>query len=210
MRPPHRLLPVLLLALGSLQCGSDTPPPAPTPVAPPPASFEVVPGADGVVFRFRDPATGEVRSATSLAEIPPAARAAVTVYDPAHPAPAGADFVADLSREPPHAARAVPGFAFAPPPRLPEVRKQGTREVVLFATSWCGYCSKARKFFQSRGVPYTELDLEKDPGAERRLEELARAAGIARESLQGVPIIFVGVKVVAGWDEAEVRRLLDG
>jgi mycoredoxin len=207
---------LLAVAVAVTGCGSEARQPAPSagslpaPASSAPESFTLAQGADGVIFRYRDPATGEVRSATTRDGVPSAARAAVVIHDPAHPAPAGADFVADLGGEPPWTAKAVVGFAFAPPPRLPEARKAGAREVVLFATSWCGYCAKARKYFQSRGIPFTELDLEKDPSAEGRLGALSRAAGIPRERLQGVPIIFIDGRAISGWDEAEVKRLLGG
>ncbi|MBN1473031.1 MAG: glutaredoxin family protein, partial [Syntrophaceae bacterium] len=35
-------------------------------------------------------------------------------------------------------------------------------EVILYTTSWCPYCTKARNFFLSRNIPFTEYDVEKD------------------------------------------------
>jgi len=32
--------------------------------------------------------------------------------------------------------------------------------VVLYATDWCGYCAKTRKFLAERGIAYTEFDIE--------------------------------------------------
>jgi mycoredoxin len=179
-------------------------------VAPMPTSIPVAEGGDGRVFRYRDPTTGEVATAATRDAIPEAARKSVVVFDPAVAPPAGADFVADLSGAPPWTAHAVQGFAFPPPVASPTPKAEGRRsaEIVLFATEWCGYCSKARKFFESRKIPFTEIDIEKDPRGEARLGELARRAGVDRASLSGVPILFINGKVVAGWDEAQVKRLL--
>lgn len=168
----------------------------------------------GTVLRYRDPQSGEVASASDVASVPAAARQVVVVFDPTQAAPAGADFVADLSGSPPWKMKAVKGFAFAPPAPQAEaaggavVGYAGAVEVLLFATEWCGYCGKARKALTAWKVPYTELDLERDPAARPRMEGLARKAGVDPAQLQGVPILFIGGKPVVGWDEPTVRRLL--
>ena len=43
-----------------------------------------------------------------------------------------------------------------------------TQEVVLFSTSWCGACKKAKAFLDQRGVPYMEYDVEKSATARRQ------------------------------------------
>jgi glutaredoxin len=72
-------------------------------------------------------------------------------------------------------------------------------EVVMYATSWCGYCKKARSFFESGGIEYLELDVERD----------AEAAQINRRlGGGGVPTIMVGDTLVHGYDERELSELL--
>lgn len=44
-----------------------------------------------------------------------------------------------------------------------------TREeprVVMYATSWCGDCRRAKRVFAALGVPFTEIDIERDEAAE--------------------------------------------
>ena len=53
--------------------------------------------------------------------------------------------------------------------------------VVMYATGWCPYCRKARKFFREQGVPYVEYDIEKNAEANR----VYKAFGG-----NGVPVIF--------------------
>ena len=166
---------------------------------------------DGLVFRYVDPASGEVATASALADIPAAARREVVVFDTLAPPPPGWDLVADLTAAPP--VRAVPrqGFAFAVaarPSASASAAAPDHREVVLFSTAGCGYCQKARAFLKSHRVPYTELDLEEDPAAPARLAALGRRAGVSERQLQGVPIVFVDRDVILGWDEARLKRLL--
>jgi len=214
-RPFRPALTALALALCVASCGESEPKGqgASAPAAPEaPAVLEISPEAPGVVYRYRDPETGEVASATDPQAIPAAARRTVVIYDPEVQPPTGADFVADLSKAPPWRAEAVAAFVFPPPPRtVPgDDRDARTQAIFLFSTEWCGYCAKARKFFKSRKVPFTEIDLETAPNARQRLEDLARKAGVRPDSLSGVPIIFIGDKPVLGWDEGQVKRLLDG
>jgi glutaredoxin-like YruB-family protein len=85
---------------------------------------------------------------------------------------------------------ATPRPAAAPAPR-----------VVMYATSWCPYCEKARVLFRSQGVTFTEHDIEKS--AEARAEH-KRLGG------RGVPLIVVGDKTLKGFNEQKIRAALAG
>ena len=72
-------------------------------------------------------------------------------------------------------------------------------EVVLYATSWCGYCKMTREFFAANGIRYTEHDIEQSSTA---LQQHKKLGG------NGVPLIVVGDQVVNGWNEQSLRQLL--
>jgi glutaredoxin len=80
--------------------------------------------------------------------------------------------------------------------------------VSLFSTQGCGYCSKTRTWLAQRKVPYTEYDLERDPKASAKLQELGKRAGVAPGQLQGVPILFVDDRAILGWDPERLGALL--
>lgn len=63
----------------------------------------------------------------------------------------------------------------------------------MYASDWCGYCSRARRLLDAKGVTYTEIDVDLVPGA--REEMLARGGG------ETVPQIFIGDQAVGGCDE---------
>ena len=44
----------------------------------------------------------------------------------------------------------------------------------MYTTSWCGYCARLKTALKSEGIKYTEVDIEKTPGA---AEELIRQTG---------------------------------
>lgn len=77
--------------------------------------------------------------------------------------------------------------------------------VILYGTSWCGFCKKAKEYFKKKGVAFIEKDVEKDEGAARELADKAAAAGA---KVTGVPVIDVRGTLVQGFDQPRLERLL--
>lgn len=214
MRTLHRYA-AFALALALAACASE-PARTPEPAAVAPAPLTLAADRSDLVFRYVDPASGAVATATSVDAIPAAARVEVVVFDPSAASVPGFEQVADLSSGLPTTTRAVAGFTLSPrvatsgPPVAGPAAGGGAHEIVLFSAPGCGYCRQARAFFDSRRVPYSEFDLERDAGARDRLASLARKAGVPPERLQGVPIIFIDGKPMVGFDRARVANLLGG
>lgn len=99
----------------------------------------------------------------------------------------------------------APRVAAAPasaPQAEPALASAGAGEpVILYATSWCGYCKKARAYFKRNGVQYVEKDIERDPEAARELR--AKVGGYS-----GVPVIDIDGKVIRGYDLPSIKRAL--
>ncbi len=76
-------------------------------------------------------------------------------------------------------------------------------EVVMYATSWCPYCARARRLLADKGVAFTEIDVEAQPQA--RAEMIARSAG-----RRTVPQIFVGERHVGGSDDLSALEASGG
>lgn len=81
----------------------------------------------------------------------------------------------------------------------------GSDGVVLYGTSWCGYCKKARAWFKKKGIPFQDKDVEADTEAAK---ELASKAARAGASVRGVPVIDVKGTLVMGFDEKRLEQLL--
>lgn len=60
--------------------------------------------------------------------------------------------------------------------------------VEMFVTSWCGYCKKAREFFADRGIALIEYDIEVDPAAAQRKQEIYPSPGVPLVVINGKPI----------------------
>lgn len=73
-------------------------------------------------------------------------------------------------------------------------------DVVLFATSWCGYCAKTRKLLADNGVDYFEYDIEKSAEGNEKFRLL---------NGRGVPLLVVGDEVIRGFRPVVIERALD-
>ncbi|MBE2247950.1 MAG: hypothetical protein IAE78_00285 [Myxococcus sp.] len=80
-----------------------------------------------------------------------------------------------------------------------------SNDVIVYTTSWCGYCRKAKAFLTARKVFFTEKDIEKDPEASKELAQKAAAAGVRP---QGVPVIDVRGRLVLGFDQNALEGAL--
>jgi mycoredoxin len=43
-------------------------------------------------------------------------------------------------------------------------------DVTMYSTTWCGYCRRLKLQMDQAGIPYTEVDIERDPEAARFVE----------------------------------------
>jgi glutaredoxin 3 len=77
-------------------------------------------------------------------------------------------------------------------------------KVEIYTTLLCGYCYRAKKLLDQKGVTYTEVDLLAEPG---KRQEMMQRAG--RSS---VPQIFIDGRHIGGCDDLyalEARGGLD-
>jgi len=67
------------------------------------------------------------------------------------------------------------------------------KPVLMYTTSWCPYCARARALLASKGVLMREVDIDVEPSQ--------RAEMIRRSGRRTVPQIFIGEHHVGGSDE---------
>ncbi|HIA03996.1 MAG TPA: glutaredoxin family protein [Myxococcales bacterium] len=96
----------------------------------------------------------------------------------------------------------------AKPSKARAARTIQKKDIIMFSASWCGVCKQASRWFNNKGIPFTEKDVEKTPGARQEMHQLAQKAGIPASQLSGVPVISVKGKIVQGFNPQTIERLL--
>jgi glutaredoxin 3 len=72
--------------------------------------------------------------------------------------------------------------------------------VVLFSTTTCSWCRRAKKYFKEKRVPFKEINVERD---------LAAARDVQRKTGQtGVPVIKIGGRWIVGFDKEKIDASL--
>ena len=69
----------------------------------------------------------------------------------------------------------------------------GATDIVMYATGWCPYCTRARQLLAAKGVQWREIDVDAVSGA--------RAEMRTRSQRTTVPQIFIGDTHVGGFDD---------
>lgn len=70
-------------------------------------------------------------------------------------------------------------------------------KLVMYSTTWCGACKRARSYFASNNIKYTDYDIEYNPIAKKRYNQLGA---------NGVPVIFYGKKRMNGFGEEKFAQ----
>ena len=78
-------------------------------------------------------------------------------------------------------------------------------DIIMYSTSWCGVCKKARAFMKAEGLAFVEKDIEKDRSAAKELQEKCERA---RVPMGGVPVIDVGGALMRGFDPQRLMSML--
>lgn len=127
----------------------------------------------------------------------PKAPAPVQVPAPPPPVQAVPETQTTTAPQPPPAAASTASTLTAQAGRA--AATQGP--VILYTTTWCGYCKRARAYFNQKGIPFVEKDVERDPVAGQ--EAMVKSGGSG-----GVPVIDIDGTIIQGFDVMGIERAL--
>lgn len=57
---------------------------------------------------------------------------------------------------------------------MSDLYNQQPSQIILYGTSWCGDCRRARRIFAQLQVAYLDVDIDNDPQAEAFVKQLNR------------------------------------
>jgi glutaredoxin 3 len=81
-----------------------------------------------------------------------------------------------------------------------ETSTGGTHRVIVFSSPTCVWCTRAKTYLRSRGVPFSDVDVSRDPAAARDL--------VRRTGQMGVPVVEIDGKAIVGFDQARIDSAL--
>ncbi len=67
------------------------------------------------------------------------------------------------------------------------------KPIRVYTTTYCGYCTRAKRLLDRKGLPYEEINVEDD---DEKRDWLVQATG-----RRTVPQIFIGEQAIGGSDE---------
>ena len=72
--------------------------------------------------------------------------------------------------------------------------------VTIYSTTYCPWCVKAKEYFKSKNVPYTEFNVQED---ESKAQEMVDKSGQT-----GVPVIDIDGKIIIGFNRPAIDAAL--
>ena len=75
----------------------------------------------------------------------------------------------------------------------------GDPAVLIYSTTTCGWCARARRLFAAKGVAFSEIDVNAVPGGRDEMRQ--------RSGRTTVPQIFICGQHVGGYDDAQALDL---
>lgn len=73
-------------------------------------------------------------------------------------------------------------------------------KAVLFSTSTCPWCSRAKRYLKDKGAPVEEINVERDGRAARDM--------VKKTGQMGVPVVKIGSEWIVGFDRRPIDRAL--
>ena len=73
------------------------------------------------------------------------------------------------------------------------MNEQAKPQITMYTSAVCAYCVAAKNFLRSKGLEWSEVRVDLDPGERQRM--------VAKAGRTSVPQIFVGEVHVGGYDD---------
>lgn len=73
-------------------------------------------------------------------------------------------------------------------------------KVILFSSSSCPWCSRAKNYLRQHGIRVKEIRVDKDPDAARDVVKMT--------GQMSVPVLLIGRAKIVGFDKDKIDRLL--
>ncbi len=84
---------------------------------------------------------------------------------------------------------------------MEEQTKKSQNKVIVYSTSTCPYCDRAKKYLKKKGVEYEDHNVAQD---REKAKEM-----IKKSNQRGVPVLDVNGKIIIGFNKPEIEKALN-
>lgn len=77
-----------------------------------------------------------------------------------------------------------------------------TKKIIIYSTTWCGFCHAAKEYLTKLGITYEDRDIEKDP--------VYAHEAITKSGQMSIPVLDIDGTVIIGFDRPKIDAALKG
>ena len=90
-------------------------------------------------------------------------------------------------------------------PKIIYIDSKSDKEVIIYGTTWCGACMKAKKYFDKKEISFSFKNVDKDEKAKLELLKIRFRNNINNN---GIPVITIDNHTIIGFSKIAVERAL--
>ena len=75
-----------------------------------------------------------------------------------------------------------------------------SKNVLIYSTSTCPYCIRAKQFLTENNIQFTNYDVSAD---QEKAEEMVKKSG-----QMGVPVLDIDGEIIVGFDKDRIKEVL--
>lgn len=75
-----------------------------------------------------------------------------------------------------------------------------SKAITIYTADWCAFCHAAKNYLESKGVEFTEKDVERDPTAAQE--------SVTKSNQRGIPVLDIDGEIIVGFDRPKIDAAL--
>lgn len=75
-----------------------------------------------------------------------------------------------------------------------------SKKVIIYSADWCAFCHAAKEYLDTKGVEYTERNVEEN-------QDFAREA-VDKSNQMGIPVLDIDGTIIVGFDRPKIDTAL--
>jgi glutaredoxin 3 len=73
--------------------------------------------------------------------------------------------------------------------------------VTIYSADWCAFCHAAKDYLKSKGIEYTEKNIEKDQAYAKE--------SVEKSGQMGIPVLDINGQIIVGFDRPRIDAALN-